>query len=206
MPVWELAKSNLKHNMRLSVAVAVVILFITPILFGTANLDRETSAVPLEMFVSLVGIALFVPVFGPEERREIDDLVSSKYVETGLVCLIRTVTAMVLAAGVVGGFVLYMGMRSCDVTAMLFAGTLADAVFLGGLGMMTSACTENTVLGYMVCLLYYGMNYGAGGKLGHFYLFSMRIAEYEPKAWLFCAGISLIFGALLVRRVKRRVR
>lgn len=204
MSVWELAKSNLKHNMALPAAVSAAILLMTPVLFGTANLDRETSAIPLETFLSLVGIALFTPVFQPEERKEIDDLVSAKYVSAGVVWLIRTACAMVFVTVFVGVFVFSMRLRLCDVSFVLFAGTVADAVFLGGLGMMGAVCAGNTVTGYMAAFVYYGINCGAGMKLGKFYLFSMCHSEYEPEIWLFGAGTFLILAALAVRQGKRR--
>ena len=202
MPVWEIAKSNLKHNMILSVGMSVAILLITPILFGAANLDREWAAIPLERLVSLVGIALLTPVFLPEESREIDDLVSSKYVEKNLIYLIRIATAMFLVTGFVGVFALYMRMRSCDVTGLLFAGTVADAVFLGGLGMVGASCSGSTVMGYMAAFVCYGINCGAGTKLGRFYLFSMCVSEFSPKIWLFLTGILLILASLTVERIK----
>lgn len=189
--------------MILPVGVSAAILLITPILFGAANLDREWAAIPLERLVSLVGVALFTPVFLPEERGEIDDLVSSKYVEKYRIYLIRVATAMFLVTGFVGAFVLYMGMRSCDVTGLLFAGTVADAVFLGGLGMVSASCSNSTVMGYMAAFVCYGINCGAGMKLGHFYLFSMGISEYEPKGWLFGVGVLLIWAAILVKQARR---
>lgn len=192
--------------MVLPLAVSAAILFITPILFGAENLDREWSALPLEMFISLVGVALLTPVFWPEEKKEIDDLVSSKYVDMSLIYLIRVITAMLLVTGFTGVFALYMRMRFCDVTCLLFAGTVADAVFLGGLSLAAAACTDNTVIGYMASLVCYGVNCGAGSKLGNFYLFSMCISEYEPKLWLFGTGALLFLAAFLIKRVKRRWR
>ena len=192
--------------MVLPAAVSAAILLITPVLFGTANLDGEASAVPLEMFISLVGVALLTPVFQPEERKEIDDLVSSKYVEMRLIYLIRVAIAVLFIAGLVGAFTFYMRIRLCGVSWLLFAGTVADAVFLGSLGMITAALAGNTVVGYMVPLVYYGINFGAGSKLGNFYLFSMYISEYEPKLWILGAGVLLILAALAVKRMGKRFR
>ena len=73
--VLEIAKINLRHNALLSIGVAVLLCLVTPFLIGTANLDRNSAAMPLEMFVSLIGIVLLTPVFQPEQNEEIDDLV-----------------------------------------------------------------------------------------------------------------------------------
>ena len=49
-PVLEIAKINIRHNALLSIVVAVLLCLVTPLLIGTANLDRNSAAMPLEMF------------------------------------------------------------------------------------------------------------------------------------------------------------
>ena len=210
LPMWEreasIAKINLKHNMRLSVLVAAAVGLLAPAIFGTANLDREASAVPLETFVSLIGIILLTPVFQPEQNEEINDLVSSKYVSQEKVCLIRTVCAAAALTVMIALFCAYMGMRGCDVTLAAAAGTVANAVFLGSLGMMASALCGSTVIAYMIPMVYYALNYGMGARLGNYWLFSMRAGDYGPKAWLFVTGMLLAAASLAVRRLKARMR
>ena len=94
--IISIAIINIKHQSALSILVAAVILVITPILFGTAYLNSIETAVPLEMFVSLIGIVLLPPVFQPEQDDTIRDLVSSKYISTNWVYCIRTVYATIL--------------------------------------------------------------------------------------------------------------
>lgn len=148
--IKSIAIFHMKHHAALSIFVSVIILIITPILFGTAQLDLTESAVVLEMFVSLIGIVLFTPVFQPEQDDAIRDLVSSKYISTSLVYFIRTVCAAILIILLTGLFVGYLQIQQCDVTVWLYLGTVANAVFLGALGMMTAALTNNTVIAYMI--------------------------------------------------------
>ena len=61
-----------------------------------------------------------------------------------------------------------MKLQSCDVALVLALGTIADAILLGSMGLLTSALTGNTVIGYMPPLLYYVLNIGMGPKLGSF--------------------------------------
>ena len=75
----------------MSFAVSCIWLLLTPVLVGTENLDQQGAAVPLEMFVALIGIILLTPVFLPEQNAEIHDLVASKYVSVLRIYLIRTV-------------------------------------------------------------------------------------------------------------------
>ncbi len=209
-PVWEkefsIAGINLKHNLRLSVLVSVAIVLLAPVIFGTANLDRKASAVPLEMFVSLIGIVLLTPVYQPEQNEELDDLVSSKSMSQTRVCLIRVLCAAAILTALIGLFCVYLGFRSCDVSLLSAAGTVANAVFLGSLGMMTAALSGSTVIAYMIPMVYYTLNYGMGARLGHYWLFSISVEDYAPKAWLFLTGIVLIAGSLAVKRLKRRFR
>ena len=80
---------------------------------------------------------------------------------------------------------------------------MADALFLGSMGMLTSALTGNTVIGYMPPLLYYALNIGMGPKLGSFYLFFMITGNYTAKLWLFTAGLAMIAAALFYQRLRK---
>ncbi len=199
-PYWETVKINWKANTVLSFAVSCIWLLLTPVLVGTENLDQQGAAVPLEMFVSLIGIILLTPVFLPEQNAEIHDLVASKYVSVLRIYLIRTVYLAVILAAAVGVFVVFMGMRGCEVNVKLAAGTFSDAIFLGGLGMFASAVCGNTVAAYMIPIGFYVLNYGMGSRLGCFWLFSMTMGEYLSKVVLLAAGILLIGGSLLLQK------
>ena len=205
-PVWEVACINLRHNSLLTIGAAAVWCLLTPVLVGTSNLEEQAAALPLEMFVSLIGIILLTPVFRPEQNEEINDLVSSKYISTTRIYGIRTAVGAAVVLLLIGLFSLYMGMRNCHVTLLLALGTLADSWFLGALGMFTSALCGNTVIGYMPPILYYALNIGMGPELGNFYLFSMTRGEYGPKLWLSAAGLLLAAGALFYQKNKSRIK
>lgn len=197
----EIAKKNLRHNSLLSIAAAVMLCLITPLLIGTANLDLNSAAMPLEMFVSLIGIVLLTPVFQPEQNEEIYDLVSSKYCNIGKVYLIRTLYSVVVVILLICLFTVYMQAQGSDVTIILVFGTVANAIFLGSMGMLTSALTGNTVIGYMPPFLYYALNIGMGPKLGSFYLFSMTVGNFRAKIWLLAAGVLMITVSLFSTRI-----
>lgn len=203
-PILEIAKINIRHNSLLSIVVAIILCFLTTLLIGTTNLERNSSAMPLEMFVSLIGIILLTPVFQPEQNEEINDLVSSKYYSTTKVELIRVMYLVGVIVLLISVFALYMKIQNCDITIILIFGAVADAIFLGSMGMLASALTGNTVIGYMPPLLYYALNIGMGAKLGHFYLFSMSIGNYIGKIWMFAAGVLIIIVSLLCQRFCRR--
>lgn len=199
--VLEIAKINLKVNVRNSILAAAALCAFVPVFVGTANLDGKSAALPLEMFVSLIGIVLLTPVFAPEQNEEVHDLVSSKFVDITMVYLIRVIYSIMLTVGMIGLFGAYMESRNCDVSLPLLLGTAADAVFLGAMGMFVSALCKNTVIGYMMPILYYALNIGMGSRMGNFYLFSMTIGEYGAKLWLFLTGMLLTGASLLYQKI-----
>lgn len=199
----EVAGINLKHNALLSIAVSAALLFLIPVMVGTANLDIYASAVPLEMFVSLIGIVMLTPVFQPEQNAEIDDLVSSKYISTAGIYLIRTIYSIIAIVLFICIFSGYMSIRDCDVDLRLMTGTLSDAIFLGSLGMITSSICGSTAVGYMIPIVFYTLNYGMGSKLKNYYLFSMTIGEFGPKIWMLITGILLIAASILFRGIRK---
>ena len=196
-------KLDLKHNVLRPFFLSVILLALVPLLAGTANLDQNSSAVPLEMFVALLGIVMLTPVFQPEQDRDISDLIFSKFMDPVRIWLARILCSLVILAVLISLFSGYMALRGCDITMRLVSGTLADAIFLGSLGMAASALCNNTVTGYMIPLVYYAVNYGAGNKLGNFYLFSMTAGSYSPKIWMLSAGLLSAAGALIIRRLRR---
>lgn len=200
----EIAKTNFRHNSLLSIAAAVMLCLLTPLLIGTANLDRNSAAMPLEMFVSLIGIILLTPVFQPEQNEEIYDLVSSKHCSIEKVYLIRTLYSVGVMVLLICLFALYMQTQGSDVTTILVFGTVANAIFLGSMGMLISALTGNTVIGYMPLFLYYVLNIGMGLKLGNFYLFSMTVGNFRAKIWLLAAGVLMIMVSLFSTRILQK--
>ena len=201
--IFEIAMMNLRHNALMSVAVAGVLCLLTPLFIGTAHLDVLSSAMPLEMFVSLVGMILLTPVFQPEQNREIRDLISSKPFSIIKVYWVRIVYAILLSVLFVGLFAVYMKGQNSEITLALVLGTIADAVFLGAIGMLASSMTDHTIMGYMAGLCYYALNIGMGAKLGCFYLFSMTVGQYAPKVWLIAASFVMIAMSLVYQKIGR---
>ncbi|MDE7367221.1 MAG: hypothetical protein K2N24_07695 [Lachnospiraceae bacterium] len=205
LQVFRIAAMNLRHNALGHIGLAILITMVTPVLFGISNLDAGAAAVPLEMFLALIGIVLLTPMFQPEQNRDIHDLTASKYVSEIVVYMIRTVYSLVILLLIISVFIWFMQVCDCEVSILLLFGTLADALFLGGLGMLGAAIINHTAVAYMLPLIYYTLNYGAGSKLGNFYLFAMTMEQYEPKFWLFFSGLILISAAIITKYLQKRL-
>lgn len=176
-------------------------MILTPILFGTTGLDSKAAAVPLEMLISIIGIILLVPIFQPEQDDEIKDIVASKYIDSTYVHLIRVAYSIIGIILSVLAFSLFMFVCGCEITIELIGGTIADAMFLGAIGLLTSAITSNMPVSFMIPLLYYVLNLTMKSKLGNFNLFSMINGNYQPNIWLFISSVVFIVVAILIKRV-----
>lgn len=206
LQIWKIAKISLKHNFIVHFIISVVIILLTPVLFGTSDLGTTASAVPLEIFVSLIGIVLLTPVFQPEQNSEIEEVVTCKYVSSISVSIIRIVYSIVSLIVLIGLFAMFMRICRCSIPLSLIFGSIATAMFLGAIGMLTASISNNIAVSYMIPMVYYVMNFAGGSKLGNFYLFSMMRGEYHQKIWLFGASIIIIAIAIITKRIIEKCR
>lgn len=200
LQVWQIAKANLRHNFLPLLLLSAIIMMLTPVLFGTTNLDSKAAAVPLEMLISIIGIILLVPIFQPEQDDEIKDIIASKYIDSTYVYIIRVAYSVIGIILLVLIFSLFMLLCGCEITAELVYGTIADSMFLGAIGFLASALTNNLPVSVMVSLLYYVINITMKSKLGNFNLFAMMNGNYKPNSYLFVASIIFITISILIKR------
>ena len=188
----------MRHHFLPQLLLSIFLLILALVLFGISSLDRMASAVPLEIFISLIGIVLLTPIFQPEQDASIEEIVASKYTSQIYVYLIRIVYSLVAIIMLISLFSLYMRLCESDITMLLWQGAIANAMFLGAIGLLTSSIFRNVSVSYMVPAIYYALNFG-GNHFGHFYLFSMMRGEYEPKIWLFVSSLLLMILSIFVK-------
>ncbi|MBO4292025.1 MAG: hypothetical protein J5898_08975 [Lachnospiraceae bacterium] len=196
--------SDVKHNFLVHYGIAVGLLFLTGILFGLAELDARLAAQPLEKMMPLLGMILFVPIFLPEQNREIEDVVRSKRTSHTLVCMLRLACSALIILGLTGILSLYMKYNACEVTLAHFASAAAGAMSLGGIGFFVAAVSDNAVAGYMSTIIYYLMNYTMRNWLGPFYLFSMSAGMECRAVWQLALAGTCIVAGILLRRYKKQ--
>lgn len=206
--LWAVAASNLRHNFAPYFALCVLMLFLAPFFFGTANMDAKAAAVPLEMFVSLTGIVLLVPVFLPEQSEEIRGAVEAKATDQILVDAVRVGISLLAMLALAAAFVLYLKGNGCEVNvpAAIF-GTFSGGLFLGALGLLACGLSNSATVGYMFPMVYYMLNLFLGSKsFGRLYLFSMESGSMAEKYALFAAGMGLTVATLLLKKAIRAGR
>lgn len=194
--------SNLRHNFLPHFLLSVLLVLLTPFIFGTANVDAKTAAIPLEMFVSLIGIILLTPVFLPEQSGSIWDVVESKVTASVFVYSIRIGIALLGMLALIVAFVLYMKGNGCAVSLVsAIFGTFSGSVFLGALGLFVYGISDTLIVGYMAPMVYYMLNLFGGRKcFGKLYLFSMSAGSMVEKYWLISVGMVLILFTLILKK------
>lgn len=205
---FQIAWVNVRHNFLPHFALSILLLAITPAVFGTANLTNAAAYVPLEMFTALIGIVLMTPVFLPEQEKEIRDVVEVKYTNQNIIYIIRITSAALTMLILISCFVFYMKLNGCIFdTDLIIFGTFAGSLFLGSLGLFSYGASENIAFGYMIPMGYYILNMLGGKKyFGNFYLFSMIQGSFSEKYWLMAASFLLIISVLLLKNLYRKTR
>lgn len=202
---WQIEKMNLKYNIPLHILICVLLLLVSPFLMGVENLEAQDTAKVLEMYAALIGIVLVPPVFLPEQDRDIRDLVYTKYVDGSAVYLVRLLGNVLLLMALLGLYVGMLAHNGCAFPAVgYYFGTLAEMLFLGGLGLFFYGLCDNLVIGYMAPMVYFIAAIGGGEKwLRMFYPFSMARGSYGEKVWL-AAGAVVLMGAGIWLRCRRK--
>lgn len=197
---FQIAKVSLKYNLLPHVFLCACFFFVAPAIMGIENLNVYQTAQILEVFVSLLGIILFIPQFLPDQDNDIKDLIESKKESVLKIQTIRFFVALLSLSFFLLIFLLRFKYGGCTfVFRTFFYGTMANCIFLGGLGILIYGFVDNVAVAYMVPILYYILNYGAGKKLGNFYLFSMARGSYDEKKYLLITGVLMVVCGIGVR-------
>ncbi|WP_148411116.1 hypothetical protein [Murimonas intestini] len=200
----EIGKVNLKYHLSRHLLIAAAFLVMSPLLISVRNLEPAQTAQSLEMYAALIGIILLVPIFLPDQDKNIRDLTAAKYTPALKVQMVRLAESFIFLVLLLGAFTLYLKTGGCEFPVLeMYAGVLSEAFFLGGLGIAAYGLSDNVIIGYMIPIVYYAANFSGDKYLKNFYLFSMMQDRYEPKIWLACAGVVLICAGLGVRQIKR---
>lgn len=202
--VCRILSVNLRHNFLPHLLLALIITFLTPIIFGISSLNGIEAAQPLEKLLSLTGMVLLTPIFSPEQNDNIRDLIRSKRKDYLAVCFIRLLYSVVFLAVIFAIFTLMMYNSESEITLRHFIGGYGSALFLGAIGFFCAGISKNSIIGYMVSMIYYISNFAIKDELKHWYLFSMSAGSFQEKYWLIGSAIALIAITFLWLRLLRK--
>lgn len=199
-----IAKVNLKFNLLPHIIAVLFMALLAPVIMGLANLDQLQSAKVVDLYLSLFGIVLCVPLFIPDEDRSIRELVQSKKESMFLVHGIRLIEEVLILFVSLLLFLLLMKQQGSHFPYYQYLyGGIANCLFLGGLGIISYSIVDNLAVAYMIPILYYIMCMGGAKRyLSKFYLFSMMGGSIEDKIYLLISGIIMIALGIIIRNKK----
>ncbi|MBD5159326.1 MAG: hypothetical protein HDT23_03685 [Ruminococcus sp.] len=201
MSFGKILSVNLRHNFLIHFLLAILVAFLTPVVFSINALDSRASAQPLETLLSFTGTIILTPVFLPEQNPEIRDVIRSKKTNYLTVCIIRVIYSVLAIMLVTGMFVLVMRHNECDVTYRHFIGGFASSLFMGTIGFTVAGLSNSVSAGYMASMVYYASNIGLKDKLGICYLFSMYSGEkFSDKYLLILLSVFIISVVFVILR------
>lgn len=151
-----ITKSNLRLNMKQTLFPAILLLFVIPLIYGTSNLDSVKSADCLERMVALIGIPMFVPLLKPEQNGGMDAIITMRPFPYRMIVVLRVMLSLICTAALIVTFEGYMRIGGCSFPAYAYAlRTLAVTMTLGFVGLLASAISGNTAVGFLVSFCWY---------------------------------------------------
>lgn len=151
-----ITNSNLRLNMKQTLFPAILLLFVIPLLYGTSNLDSVKSADCLERMVALIGLPIFVPLLKPEQNGGMDAITTMRPFPYRMIVVLRVVLSLICTVALILVFEGYMSIGGCSFPAYAYAlRTLAVTMTLGFVGLLASAISRNTIVGFLVSFCWY---------------------------------------------------
>lgn len=186
--LFTIIAANIRMNYKDTLLPAIVLLFMIPFIYGTANLDYLQSADCLERMAALIGIPMFTPLIRQEHSRSLYETIAFRQVSLRFIVLLRTVLSLIGSILLIFAFEIYMRICGCSFPIFPYAlRTLAASMALGFTGLLLSSIVKNTIGGYLCAFCFYFIV--QTGNLGG--LFKPVTNGIQFMLVLFLGGISL---------------
>ena len=154
--LFTITRSNLRLNIKQTLFPAILLLFVIPLIYGTSNLDSVKSADCLERMAALIGLPMFVPLLKPEQNSSMGAIIKMRPFPYRMIVALRMVLSLICTVVLILVFEGYMRMDGCSFPACAYAlRTLAVTMTLGFVGLLASAVSGNTVVGFLVSFCWY---------------------------------------------------
>ena len=185
------------------ILLTVVFCLVSGCFVGFRNLDAQQSAIVLERYVVFIGAMLLAPQFMPEQDKEIWQLEQTRKTSMWQLYMIRLVLGVACIMVIVTSFLLVLENSGSQVLfGKMWCGAVCETLFFGAIGYFVSAVTNQAIMGYMACAVYYMINVGKDifGKLA---LFQMARNKYGFAGFMLVVAAVLIVAGVLIREHKR---
>lgn len=148
--------SNFRLNFKRTFIPAMLLLLVIPLIYGTSNLDSVKSADCLERMAALIGLPMFVPLLKPEQDGGMDAIITLQPVPYWIIAVLRIGLSLICTFALVLIFEGYMSICGCSFPTYAYTlRTLAVTMTLGFIGLLASAVSRNTIVGFLVSFCWY---------------------------------------------------
>lgn len=195
---------NLKYGLAAHLIIALLLCLMVPVIFGLNHLDRNMAAIPLERIVILTGILIMVPIFMPEQDRPLFDIMYTKMTPPAYVYAVRAVYSAIVVLLIPAVFTVVMYLLHSAVTLTHYLGTVSSAFFLGSIGALTLAVTNNTAAAYMIPVICYVICL-ATRSLKMFDVMMMSHGIINGKPYQMAVGILLTVTAVVIASLRKKL-
>jgi len=168
---------------------------VIPLIYGTSNLDSVKSADCLERMAALIGLPMFVPLLKPEQKVGMDAMIATRPFSYRMIVVLRVLLSLVFSAALILIFEGYMRIGGCAFPVCAYAlRTLTVTMTLGFAGLLASAVSGNTAVGFLGSFCWYCVlqveSLGAG-----FQSVSNGVSVCEVLLLLGCAAAVVLLSA-----------
>lgn len=154
--LYAIIEANFRLNLKQTLFPAILLLLVIPMIYGTTSLDSVRSADCLERMTALIGIPMFVPLLKPEQNGGMDAIITMRPFPYRMIVVLRVALSLICTAALILVFEGYMRICGCSFPVYVYGiRTLAVTVTLGFAGLLASAVSGNTAVGFLVSFCWY---------------------------------------------------
>ena len=145
--------------------LSAALLILSPLFIRDTNLDPLESAKVLEYYLVFLGVILFPPRFSSGTEPGDPDLTRLQIYGAWVVYGIRVLESLAALMVLLAVYMAVMKKGNCQFEFFrLYGGTLATMAFLGGMGIIVYALTDQVVIGYDSDPLLYTVHFLQGAE------------------------------------------
>lgn len=198
--LYHLIKAEHKR-LGLPLVSALAVLGVSWLVIGFRHLDQRMIQLLVERYLPLSGLFLLFPLLQPEDRPAIKELLATKWLGLERIfitrLMVRITWSMILLA------IYLFAMTQANEMSFLMALThsLAIAIVVAGVGLMSAVLSHQLILGYLTAFLIMIIQwFSRPEQLGWFYLSTWQAEQAPRDLGFFLLGLSLIVIAFWIWR------
>lgn len=200
-------KKNICLSLKSNIVLSIILLLAIPIVRSVGNLTVVLSAECLELFVSLIGITMIIPITKNEHNTEIREIIFGKKISYILTVITRLIFAFIIVFLMIVIYAIIMQKLNSEFPFWSFViATTFLAYFWGLLGLLMSEISRNSIVGYLSAFGYYSLiSFGFLTSSNFMYLLPITDGSLSMPIFikLVIVNIVMLFIILLIAKKEK---